>query len=59
LSIGNRLALQVSASEEGLKAMSRSAVKFEERAEHGIELSRDEVAEISSALRELLTNSSP
>src|SRR6202521_2703671 len=36
--------------------MGKSAVKFEERAEHGIELSRDGVAEISSALRELLAD---
>jgi len=36
--------------------MSKSAVKFEERAEHGIELSRDGVAEISGALRELLAD---
>lgn len=36
--------------------MSKNAVKFEERVEHGIELSRDGVAEISSALRELLAD---
>jgi starvation-inducible DNA-binding protein len=36
--------------------MSKSAIRYEERAEHGIELSRDGVAEISSALRELLAD---
>jgi starvation-inducible DNA-binding protein len=36
--------------------MSISAVKFEERVEHGIGLSRDGVAEISSALRGLLAD---
>jgi starvation-inducible DNA-binding protein len=36
--------------------MSKSAVKFEESVERGIDLSRDGVAEISSALRELLAD---
>ena len=36
--------------------MNKNAVRYEERAEHGIELSRDGVAEISSALRELLAD---
>ena len=36
--------------------MSKNAVKFEERVEHGIELSRSGVAEISKALRELLAD---
>jgi starvation-inducible DNA-binding protein len=36
--------------------MSKNAVRYEERAEHGIELSREGVAEISSALRELLAD---
>ena len=36
--------------------MSKSAVKFEEQTERGIELSRDGIAEISSALRELLAD---
>jgi len=37
--------------------MSKSAVTYEERAEHnGLELSRDGVTEISSALRELLAD---
>jgi len=35
---------------------NHNAVTFEDRAEHGIELSREEVAEISSALRELLAD---
>jgi len=35
---------------------NHNAVAFEDRAEHGIELSREEVAEISSALRELLAD---
>jgi len=56
LSIGRPFALEKLVEQERTKTMSKTGVKFEERAEHGIELSRDGVAEISSALRGLLAD---
>jgi starvation-inducible DNA-binding protein len=56
LSSGRRLAEETSVVRERTKTMNKSAVKCEERVERGIDLSRDGVAEISSALRELLAD---
>src|SRR5271154_5137777 len=55
LSIGKRLAVETSVVRERTKIMSKSAVKFDERVD-GIDVSRDGVAEISGALRELLAD---